>query len=149
VSLLEQEIVSYPAGSPREIELLAFAIRDFPLRISKEELSALELEFQAFKPRQASQKAFDDLVNAVHATFAFCNYRLIYWINQAGPLISGENIFASLGYVDFYRAYEDALATARWNQDHSELSGLAKAWLAFETKPVTPLADPPSSRPSE
>lgn len=144
--VLEREICAY--GFSEEAKLLSFAIRDFPLEISRGNLIELRRQFEHFRPREATQGTFAALRDEMLQTLSRCNFLLVFWINKGGAVIRGEQLLSAPVYIGFCEVYREALDSARALRYHSELGGLAKALLALETKPTPPI-DPPTSKASE
>jgi hypothetical protein len=140
--VMEREICSH--GSSEEAQLLCFAIRAYPLELSKEKLIELRRKFEYFRPREATQSAFDALRAEMLQTLSLCNFLLVFWINKGGAMIRGEQLLSAPVYIGFYDAYREALEAARLLRYHSELGSLAKALLDLETKPTAPVDPPPS-----
>ena len=140
--VLDREICSQGSS---EDQLLCFAIRTYPLEMSKEKLIALRREFDYFRPREATESAFAALRAEMLQTLSQCNFLLVYWINKGGAVIRGDQLLSVPVYIGFCEAYRDALEAARLLRYHSELGGLAKALLGLETKPTPPIGPAPST----
>lgn len=140
--VLDREICSY--GSSEETQLLSYAIRTFPLEISKGKLIELRRKFEYFVPRETTQIAFSTLRVEMRQTLQECNFLLVFWINKGGAVIRGEQILSVPVYIGFCDAYREALEAARSLRFHSELGILAKALVELETKPTPPIDPPPS-----
>ncbi len=146
IFVLEREVCAY--GFSEEAKLLSFAIREFPMEMSRENLVELRRRFEHFRPREATQVAFATLRDELLMTLSRCNFLLIFWINKGGAVIRGEQLLSVPVYIGFCEVYREALKSAHSLRYHSELGGLAKALLALETKPTPPI-DPPPSKASE
>ena len=120
--MLEREICSH--GSSEEAQLLCFAIRAYPLEMSKGKLIELRREFEYFRPREATQSAFATLRDEMLQTLSQCNFLLVFWINKGGAVIRGEQLLSVPVYIGFCDAYREALEAARLLRYHSELGGL-------------------------
>lgn len=141
--VLEREICAY--GSSEEAQLLAFAIRAYPMETSKGKLSELRRKFEYFRPGEVTQGAFATLRAEMRQTLQECNFLLLFWINKGGAIIRGEQLLSVPVYIGFCELYEEALEAARSLRFHSELGGLAKSLIDLETKPTPPVDPPPST----
>jgi hypothetical protein len=143
--VLEREVCAH--GSSEKDQLLCYAIRAFPMEISKGKLIELRRKFEYFRPREATQSAFTTLRSEMGDTLRECNFLLVNWINKGGAVIRGEQLLSVPVYSGFCESYKEALEAAKLLRFHTELGGLARALQELETKP-TPATDPPPSKAS-